>query len=443
MADLAFELHPGQLAILNSPALYKVVAAGRRFGKSYLAAVMCIIEALRDTNDRGHRLDVDAEVIYFAPTFDQAKGVFWPLLKMLADPVTAGAHENTGVLTLTNGVRIRLKGMDSPDRARGFKLRFAVLDEYADMPAGVWEAIVQPALLDLEGGALFIGTPKGKNHFYELHTKALGTLPGADGLLEWESFKFRSEDNPTLNKKAILRMIGGDNYSSDIARQELEADFLAGASNMISPDWWRFTKKEPLDGYFIVVADLAGFTMDRLKKEKVKRDESAIAAVKLCRQGWWVKTIVHGRWDTRETALRLLKVAMDCDASAIGIERGISMAAVLPYMDDLMAQYRRFYRIEVLTHGNQHKEDRITWAIQGRAEKGRIWLNCEPDLRPHERPVWVQELITEAADFPSKNTPDNKIDALSYAAQIGATVYTDYRPDAHDQWAPLDADAGF
>lgn len=440
--NLDFSLHPGQLAIFNSDALYKVVAAGRRFGKTYLAVVTCIVEGLREVNERGHVLREDAEVMYLAPTFDQAKGIFWPLLKMLAAPVTAAIHENTGVLTLVNGARIRLKGMDSPDRARGFKLRFAVLDEYADMPPGAWEAIVQPALLDLEGGALFIGTPKGKNHFYDLFMRAAICQRDADGTLEWEAFKFRSEDNPTLQKRAILRMIGGDNYSSDIARQELEADFLAGASNMIPPDWWRFDPKEPLDGHFIVTADLAGFTMDRLRKEKVKRDESAIAVTKLCRRGWWTKQIIHGRWDTRETALRLLKAAMDCDATAIGIERGISMTAVLPYMEDLMAQYRRFFRIEPLTHGNQHKEDRIQWALQGRAEKGRLILNCDPSLRPHERPIWVQELITEAADFPSKNTPDNKIDALSYAAQLGTAVYSRYDPEQFDTWTPMDIETG-
>ena len=154
--DLNWEMHPAQMAIYKSPAVYKAVAAGRRFGKTYLAAMMCIVNALATEDRMGRALQTDSEVMYMAPTFEQAKGIFWPVLKLLAEPVTAQVHENTGVLTLVNGVRIRLKGMDNPDRARGFKLRFAVLDEYADMHPGAWEAIIRPALADVDGGALFI-----------------------------------------------------------------------------------------------------------------------------------------------------------------------------------------------------------------------------------------------------------------------------------------------
>ena len=139
---LDFALHAGQQAIYNSEAQYKVVAAGRRFGKTILAAVMCIIEGLKEVNDQGIPLGTDSEVMYMAPTFDQAKGIFWPILKEWARPVTLETHENTGVLTLINGVRIRLKGMDNKERARGFKLRFAVMDEYADMPASAWDEVI-------------------------------------------------------------------------------------------------------------------------------------------------------------------------------------------------------------------------------------------------------------------------------------------------------------
>ena len=378
------------MAIYKSPAVYKAVAAGRRFGKTYLAAMMCIVNALATEDRMGRALQTDSEVMYMAPTFEQAKGIFWPVLKLLAEPVTAQVHENTGVLTLVNGVRLRLKGLDTPDRARGFKLRFAVLDEYADMHPGAWEAIIRPALADVDGGALFIGTPKGKNHFYELFEKALDCQPDADGELEWEAFKFRSGDNPFLPQKSLKRMYDDEHMSEELVRQELEADFLAGGGDLFPMDWWRFDNQEPKDGQYVVTVDLGGFSMDRVEGKKVRRDNTAITITKVCKSGWWVKEQIVGRWNTRETALQILNAARKCQASVIGIERGALMNAVLPYMDDIMAQYRNFFRIEPLSHGNQNKELRIQWALQGRLEKGRITLNVDPELKTWEPRVGQQ-----------------------------------------------------
>lgn len=404
-----------------------------------LAAIFCIIEGLKDRNDRGHDLGSDSVVMYMAPTFEQAKGIFWPVLKEFARPVTASVHENTGVLTLINGVTIRLKGMDNPDRARGFKLRYAVLDEYADMAAGAWDAVIEPALIDVEGGALFIGTPKGKNHFYEVFKQAMDCERADDGLLMWEAFKFNTRDNPYLPQSGIDALYGNERLSDDLRRQELEADFMAGSANMLKQDWWKFTLVEPTDGYFVVAVDLQGFTMDRIEKKKTnKRDNTVISVVKIHRGGWWVKEQVVGQWDTRETSLQIILAAKNCGAMTIGIERGALMNAVLPYMDDVMAQYRRFFRIEPLTHGNQNKELRVQWSLQGRLEKGRIQLNDDPELRPYERKLWVQGLIEESADFPSPNTKDDRPDSLAYVDQIGKTVFAEYVPNEHDQWEPLD-----
>jgi hypothetical protein len=445
--DLNFTLHPGQVAITNSDALYKVCAAGRRFGKTVLAAILCIIEGLKEVNVRGHALDTDAEVMYMAPTFEQAKGIFWPVLKRLAEPVTLSAHENTGVLTLINGVRIRLKGMDNPDRARGFKLRFAVLDEYADMHAGAWDAIIQPALMDVEGGALFIGTPKGKNHFYDLFRVALECKPDEDGFMEWEAFKFNSMDNPFLAKNALKRMYENENYSSDLRAQELEADFLAGGSNLLKAEWWKYSTQCPSDGYWVVTCDLQGFENDRIQNKRILADESVISIVKITRSGWWVKKQVAGQWNTRETALQIILAARSVQATVIGIERGALMNAVLPYMDDVMAEYRNFFQIEPLSHGNQQKELRVQWALQGRLEKGRITLNCDPDLPKWERPEWVNKLVEDSSDFPSKSTPDDRPDSLAYVDQVARTIYFDASeyvtgPNQVDEWEPLDEWAG-
>ena len=96
--------------------------------------MMCILAGTQDVNERGRRLGTDAEVVYIGTTLEQARRNAWNLFKEFAGPIASKIHENTAVLTLQNGVRIRLLGMDNPDAARGMKLRFAVMDEYADMP---------------------------------------------------------------------------------------------------------------------------------------------------------------------------------------------------------------------------------------------------------------------------------------------------------------------
>ena len=133
------------------------------------------------------------------------------------------------------------------------------------MNAGAWEAIIQPALMDCEGGALFIGTPKGKNHFYRVFLNAEDCAPDEDGFLEWASFQFTSLDNPTTPRKSLARMYESETYSSDLRAQELEADFLAGSDGLFRSEWWKFSDKEPRDGYYVVAVDLQGFVLDPLR----------------------------------------------------------------------------------------------------------------------------------------------------------------------------------
>ena len=146
--ELDFSLHDAQLEIYNHPAKYKVVAAGRRFGKSYYAMTECIIEGLKRSNRYGFDLK-DKDVWYIAPTFQQARDIIWRLMKDKARPVTAKVHENTSTITLINGRDIKLKGSDRPDTLRGSGLGYVVLDEYAFMKPDVWDEILYPTLADV------------------------------------------------------------------------------------------------------------------------------------------------------------------------------------------------------------------------------------------------------------------------------------------------------
>ena len=127
---LDISLLPWQQEVWNHPARFKVVAAGRRTGKSRLAAYLLIVNALQ--TDRGH-------VFYVAPTQGQARDIMWQTLLEVGHPVIEGSHINNLQIRLINGATISLKGADRPETMRGVSLKYLVMDEYADMKPEVWE----------------------------------------------------------------------------------------------------------------------------------------------------------------------------------------------------------------------------------------------------------------------------------------------------------------
>lgn len=418
MTALNVKLHPKQLEVFNDKTRFKVVAAGRRFGKSRLAAWTLLIEALKSK---------EKDVFYIAPTFQQAKDIMWGMLKELGHEIISAAHENTAVLTLVNGRKIYLKGSDRPDTLRGVGLSYVVLDEYADMKANVWEQIVRPALADVQGGAMFIGTPKGRNHFYEIFK--LGES-GKDP--EWVSFHYTSYDNPLIPQTEIEA--AKRSMSSFAFRQEFMSSFEAASRDLFKEEWIEIDDEEPDNGRYFIAVDLAGFiNVDKESGNKNKKlDETAIAVVKVGDYGWWVADILHGRWDIQETCNQIMRAVMKYEPTAVGIEKGSLKNATMPYLSDLMRRHSRFFRIDEVTHGNQKKTDRIVWALQGRFENGKVRLNYGS---------WNNEFIDQLVNFPNSQLHDDLVDALAYIDQIQVVDYfVEYE---EDDFEPMDAITGY
>lgn len=145
-------------------ARFRTAVCGRRFGKTHLA-VEEIRRAARLAVQR--KVPVDNEIWYGAPTFAQAKRVFWRRLKrgIPRDWLIAKPNETSCALFLKSGHVIRLVGLDAYDNLRGSGLWFFVGDEWADAPFAAWTETIRPMLSTCGGHALFIGTPKGFNHF--------------------------------------------------------------------------------------------------------------------------------------------------------------------------------------------------------------------------------------------------------------------------------------
>ena len=399
MTDLNIQLLDWQQQVWEDTTRFKIVAAGRRTGKSRLAAWMLIVNALQA--DRGH-------VFYVAPTQGQARDIMWQTLLELAHPVVSNAHINNLQIKLVNGATISLKGADRPETMRGVSLKFLVMDEYADMKPEVFEQILRPALADQKGAALFIGTPMGRNHFYDLYKYA--ELEDDESYTAWH---FTSYDNELLDPDEID--LAKKSMSSYAFRQEFMASFEARGSEMFKEEWVKFGEAPEIGDYYISI-DLAGFEdVSKKRTKNSKLDESAIAVVKVNENGWHLENIIHGRWDLAETARKIFEVVRDYRPISVGIERGISKQAVMSPLMDLMKQRGRFFVVEELTHGNRKKTDRIMWALQGRFENGQITLG---------KGEWNSRFLDQLFQFPDVLTHDDLVDAFAYTDQLAKVAYS-------------------
>lgn len=164
-----------QLEILNSDKRFIVCAAGRRFGKSF-ASIAYLAKHARFPNRK---------CMYVAPTFSMCKQIIWEDLKalLLEKKWIKKINESELTITLINGSTIFLRSADSPDRIRGIGVDACVIDEAADIPRlnETWQAIIRPTLSDREGHALIIGSPKGRNYFYDMWNNSDS---------DWQSWQF-------------------------------------------------------------------------------------------------------------------------------------------------------------------------------------------------------------------------------------------------------------
>ena len=418
MADLNFSLLPWQQEVFKDTARFKVVAAGRRCGKSRMAAITLLIEGLRCPQG--------SAVLYVSPTMGQSRQIIWDLLLDLGREVIQNSHVNNLDITLINGARIYVRGADRPDTLRGVSLTYAVLDEVADIKPEAWEQVIRASLSDKKGRALFIGTPKGRNWFYD--TFKLGENESDP---DWKSWHFTTQDNPLIDPTEIES--AKKTLSTFAFKQEYMASFSNAGSDVFKEEWIKYGE-EPQHGSYYIAIDLAGFeeVAKQAGNAKKRLDESAICVVKVTEDGkWFVDKMIHGRWDIRTTAVNILMAIREYKPLCVGIERGAHKNAVLPYLSDLMRKNNIYAHIEDMTHGNRKKADRLIWALQGRFEHGRIILNSKEN--------W-DEFVDQLLLFPAQGVHDDLPDALSYIDQIAVTSY--FEEDDTDEWEPVDIISG-
>jgi phage terminase large subunit-like protein len=430
LANLNFELLDWQRNVLSDKHRFKVVVAGRRAGKSRLAAVKLLIHGLGCPH-------ADTNVMYVAPTQSQARTIIWKQLMDLGRDVIKASHINNMEITLINDVIIYVRGADRPDTLRGGDLFYLVIDEYADIKPVVWEEVLRASLSRYKGGVLFIGTPKSRNHFYDLYLQGLEDSETYDP--EYKSWHLTSADNNLIDPNEIEA--ARRTMSSFAFKQEYLASFDNAGTDTFKEEWIKYGN-EPREGSYFMACDLAGFEDVAVANtaRKKRLDNSAFAIVKVTDEGkWFVRKIEYGRWDVRETAVRILKNVREFRPTMVGIEKGTTFNAVMPYLTDLMRKNGVYFHIHPLSHMNQKKVDRIVWALQGLFEHGRVTINSE-GMR--DRNSWQSIFLDEYLMFPTKDVHDDLIDALSLVNQLAITTYADPN-DYDDEPEVLEVVCGF
>jgi len=215
-----------QSKIFKDDTRFRVIVAGRRFGKTFLSTAELIISAIKSS---------ERNVWYVAPTYKAAKEIAWDMLiNSLPREYIRKTNESSLTITLINGSTISLKGAEKADNLRGRALDFCVLDEFADMRPETWYEVIRPSLSDRNGNAMFIGTPKGRNHFYDLWTK------GADKDEEWSSYQYTTIQGGQVTEEEI------ESAKRDLDERTFNQEYQAQFVNYSGIIYYNFNREESI-----------------------------------------------------------------------------------------------------------------------------------------------------------------------------------------------------
>lgn len=206
-------MHQGQRQVFESPARFRVLVTGRRWGKTEL-----------DKAESAKEFGAPGLVWYIAPTYDMARDLMWRPMRSWVSPSWLAAEPNETRMELETiwGCRFACKSAEHPDRLRGRGVRKVICDEWQDWKDGlqVLEEVLMPTLLTTDGSLLITGTPKSFNHLHKAYTRG-----GDPKYPDWASWQFRTIDAPHIQRKAheLERMRA--QMDPRAFRQEYEASF--------------------------------------------------------------------------------------------------------------------------------------------------------------------------------------------------------------------------
>lgn len=362
---------------------YAVLVCHRRFGKTVGTVNHMIKMAI--LNDKPAPL-----YAYVAPFRKQAKKVAWEYLKYYTSVIPGRKINETDLYVELParhrnrpGARLYIVGADNPDNLRGEYYDGVILDEYAQIKPTLFGEVIRPALSDRKGWAIFIGTPKGQNQFYDIYQKAV-----ADP--KWYACLYRVDESKVIDQQEIDEM--RSMMTENEIRQELLCDFTASASDVVIPiDLITDASKRELSdndvaGQPVVLGvDVARFGDDR--------------TVITVRQGLWIKAqYKYTGLGTMDVADRVMMVIRDHSPHAVFVDAGAMGAGVI----DRLRQLR--YQVSEVNFGGQAMD-----AERYANVRAEMYFRCRDWLVAGGALPDVPELKTELSTVEYKFNPSGKI----------------------------------
>lgn len=220
------QLSDAQSNIFQDNTRFKIVVAGRRFGKSFLSGAEILNAAIGVNKSTGER-NKGKTVVYVAPTFAMGKQIMFKWLKEFAPKsYIRKMNESDLMIEFKNDSVVYIKSSENYDSMRGLSLSYVVMDEVADIDIEAWQLVLRPALSDQQGGALFIGTPKGTNWFYDLYLR--GKSGDRDTWRSWTYTTLAGGNVPAEEIEEAKKDLSPRDF-----KQEYEASFEALSNRVV------------------------------------------------------------------------------------------------------------------------------------------------------------------------------------------------------------------
>ena len=384
-------LHPAQKKVAESDARWKILCAGRRFGKTRLGVQLCIQTAL-----------AGGRAWWVAPTFSIAR-VGWRALESAAMSFPKEIEPKISIANMEvlfpNGGFIACKSADNPQRLRGEGLDFIVIDEAAFVKPEVWQEVLRPTLTERKGSALFISTPLGiGNWFYDLWETA--------GEMEsWERFRFTTLDNPAIDPEELEA--AKTEVGSIVYAQEYMAEFVEAGQGLFKPEWVSYYDVNA-NGYYIGGGgqwdprDLEHFgAVDVAVTTEKSSDYTVIMSfARTPSNQLFLEDLVRVKMEGPDIVPAMQRQAQKNNWRYVCMEnQGFSKAFI-------QQAQRAGLRVQEM----RAEKDKITKALplSARMEAGEVMFRKDAP--------WLTELERELLTFPV-GAHDDQVDALGLAAQ--------------------------
>ncbi|GIV52002.1 MAG: hypothetical protein KatS3mg038_2523 [Candidatus Kapaibacterium sp.] len=374
-------LHEGQRRVLETPARFKIIAAGRRFGKTLLAVEWLALA-------EGGAID-GASVGFFAPTYKLLMET-WNDFERTLTPVKKRSNKTEMRIELITGGKIDCWTLEDKDAGRGRRYHRIVIDEaaHARYFKDAWEQSINPTLTDYHGEAWFISTPNGMNYFYELFKRG-----GDPAYPEWASFRMPTSANPHIDPAELEHL--KRTLPLLVYKQEIEAEFVdvAGAA-LIKREWLRYYDAAPECDVVTIGVDLA------ISKASTADYTCAVVMGRSAQGNVYVLDLWRSRATMMETVHMLQALIERWAPSVIAIESVAYQVAVAEIIERV-ATHATVQRIKPTADKIMRAQNFIS-----RCEQGLVYLP--------RAATWLHDYEQELLAFPVGDH-DDQVDASVYA----------------------------